>query len=173
MIKPFFGFLIIFAVTICLGSTSNAHDVFQDVLKEVYTLKSFSCKGCHPDSDNRKLRTPFAERIYKQLKAEAGEGKSYSEQFAEAAKADEEAEKVKKLEKGEGQVAEFDKMIAKKFKVAFKTVAVQKISFDEMFKQNLFNGARLDTKKIAAKAAAEGASKSGVKGDAKKEEEDK
>lgn len=157
MIKQFFGLLIIFALTTCFSGSANAHDVFQDVLKETYTLKSFSCKTCHQDSDNRKLRTPFAERIYQEMK-----DKNYSEKFAAAVKADEAAAKAKgidKLAKGEGEVPKFEKIVAEDFKESFKKVAVQKISFDEMIKQGLFNGARLDTKKIAAKKEAAEAAK--------------
>ncbi|MDG1872735.1 MAG: hypothetical protein P8J27_02395 [Mariniblastus sp.] len=141
-----------------LGSVSgvSAHDVFQDVLKEVYTLKSFSCKGCHPDGDDRKIRTPFADRIYEVMK-----DKNYSEKFAVAVKADEAAEAKDKdaFDDKKGKVAEFEKMIAADFKVSFKKVAEQKVSFDDMIKQGLFYGARLDTKKLEAKAAEAAAKK--------------
>ena len=140
----FFGF----------GSSVNAHEGFQDVLKEQYTLKSFSCKTCHPDGDDRKIRTPFAERIFQQLK-----GKGLSEKFAEAEKKDEEAKMANPdaFDKKAGAVAEFEKMVAKDFKIAFEEVSKQTMTIDEMIKEGLFNGARLDTKKIAAaKAAAEG-----------------
>ena len=79
MINKLISTLIVFVCVTALATKVNAHDVFQDVLKEDYTLKSFSCKGCHPDSDDRKLRTPFAERIYQQLK-----DKGLSEKFAAA-----------------------------------------------------------------------------------------
>ena len=145
MIKQIFALLIVFAFCASVAPNANAHDVFQDVLKEVYTLKSFSCKTCHQDSDNRKLRTPFAERIYQEMKT-----KKFSEAFDVASKADAETEKTKKLGKGEGKVAELEKVMAVEFKEAFKRVAVQKMTFDEMIKQGLFNGARLDTKKLKA-----------------------
>jgi len=77
--KSITSLIVLFAFAICFVSTTNAHDVFQDVLKELYTLKSFSCKTCHPDSDDRKLRTPFAERIYQVMK-----DKDYSAKFAVA-----------------------------------------------------------------------------------------
>ena len=134
------------------GTTATAHDVYQDVLKEQYMLKSFSCKACHPDGDDRTIRTPFAERIYQELKA-----KGLSEKFAAATKKDEEA-KAKDPEsvgKDKGAVFEFEKLAAKEFEVAFKRVAQQKMTIDDIIKEGLFNGARLDTKAIEAAKAAE------------------
>ena len=139
------------------GSDAKAHEGFQDVLKEQYTLKSFSCKTCHPDGDNRKIRTPFAERIYQQLK-----DKGLSEKWGVAEKKDEEAKKAdpEGFDKKTGAVAEFEKLVAKDFKVAFEAVSKQTMTIDEMIKEGLFNGARLDTKKIAAaKEAAAAAEK--------------
>ena len=75
-------------VAFCLfvaPQTSQAHDIFADVLKEEYLLKSFSCKTCHAESD-KKLRTPFAERIFKELKPQG-----YSAKFEAAQKVDEAA----------------------------------------------------------------------------------
>ena len=148
MTQRFFASIFVFTFAFAFVSTAQAHDVFQDVLKEKYTLKSFSCKTCHPDSDDRKLRTPFADRIFQVMK-----DKNYSDQFAVAVKADEEAAKKAPIPKGEGKVVEFEKMIAKEFEKAWPKVAEQKMSFDDMFKQGLMNGARLDTKKIAAMKA--------------------
>ena len=148
MTQKVLGSLFFFAFALLFVSNSQGHDVFQDVLKEKYTLKSFSCKTCHPDSDNRKLRTPFAERIFQVMK-----DKNYSEQFAVAVKADEEAEKKAPLPKGQGKVADFEKMIAKEFEKAWPKVAEQKISVDDLFMQGLMNGARLDTKKLEAMKA--------------------
>jgi len=139
--------IIVLSVLIGFNSTASAHDVFQDVLKEQYTLKSFSCKACHPDGDNRKIRTPFAERIYQQMK-----DKGFSEQFAVAEKKDEEAKKANPdgFDKKAGAISEFEKVVAKEFKVAFVEVAKQSMTIDEIFKEGLFNGARLDTKAIEA-----------------------
>ncbi len=140
-----------------LTTTSTAHEIFQDVLKEQYTLKSFSCKTCHPNGDNRKIRTPFAERIFLQLK-----GKGLSEKFTVAEKKDEEAKKADPdgFDKKKGAISEFEKIAAKEFKLAFIEVAKQSMTVDEIIKQGLFNGARLDTKAIAkAKAAKEAEAK--------------
>lgn len=142
--------LIVFAFAVSFASSATAHDVFQDVLKEQYTLKSFSCRNCHPDSDDRKLRTPFGERVYQVMK-----DKGYTAKFAAAVAADD-AAKAKDPEsvgKDKGAVAEFEKIIAEDFKEAYKQVAAQSISFDELIKQGLMNGARLDTKALAKKAA--------------------
>ena len=165
-------------VAFCLfvaPQTSQAHDIFTDVLKEEYLLKSFSCKTCHADSDKKK-RTPFAERIFKEL-----EPQGYAAKFEAAQKADEaaKAKDATSVSKKMGAVYELEKVMAVEFKKAFAKVSKQSMTFDEMLRAGLFYGARLDTKKIeaakAAKAAeggdtpAEGSdSKNGVDG-AKKE----
>ena len=165
-------------VAFCLfvaPQTSQAHDIFTDVLKEEYSLRSFSCKTCHAESD-KKQRTPFAERIFKELKPQG-----YSAKFEAAQKADEaaKAKDATSVSKTKGAVYELEKVMAVEFKKAFVKVSKQSMTFDEMLRAGLFYGARLDTKKIeaakAAKAAeggdtpAEGSdSKNGVDG-AKKE----
>ncbi len=115
-----------------ISAPTLGHEIFQDVMKQKYTLKSFSCKTCHPDNDNRKLRTPFAELIYQEMKA-----KNYSEKFAAAEKS------------GEAAVKEFDKVVAKDFEKAMAIVGKKQMTFDELIQAGLFNGARLDEKKIA------------------------
>lgn len=139
-----------------LATFANAHEPFQDVLKEQYMLKSFSCKACHPDGDDRKIRTPFAERIFQEMKA-----KGLSEKFATAVKKDE-AAKAKdpdSVDKDKGAVVDFNLMVAKEFKVSFKNVAQQEMTIDDILKEGLFNGARLDTKAIAEAAANAAAAK--------------
>ncbi len=152
MMNKLLASVILCAVVLSFASISCAHDVFQDVLKEEYMLKSFSCKTCHPDGDDRTIRTPFADRIYEQMKDQ-----KLSEKFA-AAVAKDEAAKAKdpdSVGKDKGAVAEFEKMVAKDFKKAFKVVAQQTMTIDEILKQGLFNGARLDTKAIEEAEAAE------------------
>ena len=139
-----------FAFILTLSSFAKAHDVYQDVLKEEYMLKSFSCKTCHPDGDDRKIRTPFADRIYEEMKDQG-----LSEKFAVAVAADDEAKKNNPaFDEKAGAVAEFEKMVAKDFKEAFKVVGQQTMTIDDMIKQGLFSGARLDTKAIKAATAA-------------------
>ena len=140
--------LLLFSFTV----PAQGHEIFQDVLKEQYMLKSFSCKACHPDNDDRKIRTPFAERIYKELKPLGLEAK-----YAKALAADEaaKAKDPSSVGKDKGAVVDFEKSIVEDFKKAFKVVGKQTMTIDDMLKQGLFNGARLDTKKIeAAKKAA-------------------
>lgn len=138
------------------ASWSNAHEVFQDVLKEQYMLKSFSCKKCHPDGDDRKLRTPFADRIFHDMK-----GKGFTKKFAEATAIDEAAKSKdpESVSKDKGAVADFNKMIAKEFEASFKRVSQQTMTIDSMFREGLFDGARLDTKAIAAAKEAAAAKK--------------
>jgi hypothetical protein len=155
MLSKLVASVAVAAIALTFSTNVQGHEIFQDVLKEMYTLRSFSCKTCHQDSDNRKLRTAFAERIYQEMK-----DKGLSAKFATAQDKDKAAKEANAdFNDKEGAVAEFEKMVAKDFKVAFKNVAQQKISFDDMFKQGLFNGARLDTKKI--EAAKEAAKKAG------------
>ena len=152
MIRRFF-ILLFFVGSLTVCNSTHAHEIFQDVLKEKYMLRSFSCKSCHPDSKDRKKRTPFADRIYKQMKP-----MKLTAKYEAAVKADE-AAKAKDPEsvgKDKGAVFEFEKMASVEFKKAFPVVAKQTMTIDDMIKQGLFNGARLDTKKIeAAKEAAE------------------
>jgi hypothetical protein len=136
-----------FLFVLFVGSSQSvkAHDIFQDVLKEKYTLKSFSCKTCHPDSDDRKIRTPFAERIYQQMKDQG-----LSKRFAEATAIDESAlaKDPESVGKEKGAVYEFEKLAGKNFEKAFVKVAQQTMTIDQIIKQGLFYGARLDTKAI-------------------------
>jgi hypothetical protein len=138
---------VLFFLFVGSSNTVEAHDIFQDVLKEKYMLKSFSCKTCHQDSDDRKLRTPFAERIYQQMKDQG-----LSKQFAEATLLDEAAKEKdpESVGKDKGAVYEFEKIAAKDFEKAFVNVAQQTMTIDQIIKQGLFNGARLDTKAIEA-----------------------
>ena len=148
-------------VAFCLfvaPQTSQAHDIFTDVLKEEYSLRSFSCKTCHAESD-KKQRTPFAERIFKELKPQG-----YSAKFEAAQKADE-AAKAKdptSVSKKKGAVYELEKVMAVEFKKAFVKVSKQSMTFDELLRAGLFYGARLDTKKIEAAKAAKAAEGGGT-----------
>lgn len=155
MINRLIASAMVCALMLGVASFATAHEVFQDVLKEQYMLKSFSCKTCHPDGDDRKLRTPFADRIAQVMK-----NKGLSKKFAEATAKDEAAKKQdpESVTKDKGAVADFNKMVGKEFAVDFKLVAQQKMTIDSMIKEGLFNGARLDTKaiKAAADKAAEG-----------------
>ncbi|MFT5301645.1 MAG: hypothetical protein ACI87E_005271 [Mariniblastus sp.] len=151
MLNKLVASLVVAAVMLSVSSFAHGHDVFQDVLKEQYMLKSFSCKACHPDGDDRKIRTAFAERIYLQMK-----DKGLSKQFAAATATDEAAKKAdpSSVTKEKGAVVDFEKLAAKEFKVAFVEVSKQKMSIEEILREGMFNGARLDTKAIEAAAAA-------------------
>lgn len=154
--------ICLIAIVSCLfylPQTGQAHEVFQDVLKEQYMLRSFSCKTCHAEKD-KKLRTKFAERIYQQLKQHG-----YAKQFEVATKADEEAKKKdpKSVGKEKGAVYELDKKMAVEFKKAFAVVAKQQMTIGELLEQGLLAGARLDTKKIEAAKKAKKENDSGEK----------
>ena len=118
-------------------------------------LKSFSCKTCHAEKD-KKIRTPFAERIYVELKP-----LGYEAKYEAAVKTDE-AAKAKDPEsvgKDKGAVHDLEQVMAVEFKKAFAKVSQQSMTFDELIRAGLFYGARLDTKAIEAAKAAEGGEK--------------
>jgi len=143
------SWILLMAFSLAIPSAAMAHDVFQDVLKEEYMLKTFSCKACHQDKD-KKNRTKFAERIFVLLKKNG-----YSAKFA-AAQATDDAAKAKdptSIGKGKGAVHNLEQEMAVEFKKAFVVVAKQSMTIDDMIKGGLFSGARLDTKKIEAAAA--------------------
>jgi len=157
MVKQFCLGLVAFSLFVA-PQVAQAHDVFVDVLKEEYMLRSFSCKTCHAEKD-KKLRTPFAERIFVELKS-----LGYSAKFEAATKADE-AAKAKDPEsvgKDKGAVHDLEKEMAVEFKKAFAKVSKQTMTFDELLRAGLFYGARLDTKKIEEAAAAKAAEGNGT-----------
>ncbi len=135
--------VVLFSGIVCLSTVSFGHEIYQDVLEERYTLKSFSCKTCHPDSDDRRIRSSFAELIYQQMK-----DKNYEKKWAEVEG------------KGDEAIAEFEKEISKDFAKAMEVIGKKQMSFDDLIKAGLFNGARLDTKKIEKMKAAQKATES-------------
>lgn len=166
-----FNRVSVVVAAVCLfvaPKSTDAHDVFQDVLKEQYMLRSFSCKTCHAEKD-KKLRTQFAERIYQELKQHG-----FDKKFEAATLTDEAAKEKdpKSVGKDKGAVYELEQKMAVEFKKAFMVVAKQKMTIGEMLEQGLLAGARLDPKKIKAKKkAAEEPSETGEKkqDDAKKD----
>jgi hypothetical protein len=127
------------ALTFGLGLASEStigHEIFQDILKEKYTLKSFSCKTCHQDSDNRKLRTPFAD-----LYAEALKDGNWSAKWAEVEP------------KGEEAIAAFEKEIGEAFKKSLDNVGKKTLTVDDLFAAGLLAGVRVDEKKRKAMEA--------------------
>ena len=152
MVKQFCFGLVALSLFV-VPQIAQAHDIFVDVLKEEYMLKSFSCKTCHAEKD-KKIRTPFAERIYVELKP-----LGYEAKYEAAMKLDEaaKAKDPKSVGKDKGAVFDLEKEMAVEFKKAFAKVSQQKMSFDELLRAGLFYGARLDTKKIAEAEAAKAA----------------
>jgi ribosomal protein S3AE len=138
MTKKIIGFVMLACWSVGMSSTLLGHEIYQDVMKEKYTLKSFSCKTCHPDSDDKKIRSLFAELIYQEMK----DG-NYSEKFAIADA------------QGKDAVTEFEQMIAEDFKKAIVVVGQKQLTIDQILAAGLLNGARLDDKKIAEMKAAE------------------
>ncbi len=114
---------------------ANAHEIFQDVLKEKYGLKSFSCKTCHPIGDDNTIRSPLADLYHEALTPGKWLDKYY------------EAE-----EKGEDAVKEFEQEVAKAFKQVLEDVGKKSISVDDLFESGLLAGIRIDDKKRAKPA---------------------
>lgn len=124
------------ALTFGIGIANKpaiSHEIFQDILKEKYTLKSFSCKTCHQDADNRKLRTPFADLYAEELK----DG-NWSAKWAEAEP------------KGEVAIAAFEKEISEAFKKSLDNVGKRTLTVDDLFAAGLLAGVRVDEKKRKA-----------------------
>jgi hypothetical protein len=133
--------IALFLVVLTLGfgfasEFARGHEIFQDILKEKYTLKSFSCKTCHQDSDNRKLRTPFAE-----LYAEALKDGNWSAKWAEVEP------------KGEEAIAAFETEIGEAFKKSLDNVGKKTLTVDDLFAAGLLAGVRVDEKKRKAMEA--------------------
>lgn len=120
----------LFTLFIFSGSSLSlfGHEIFQEVLKEKYGLRSFACKTCH-ETDDRTQRTVFADTIHEVLK----EG-NWSEKFAVAEAAGEEA------------VKEFDQLIAKEFAAALDEIGKQTVSVDDLLVSGLLVGVRIDPK---------------------------
>lgn len=131
-----FDLLLSISLIVGIGFANDlcGHEIFQDVLKEKYGLKSFSCKTCHQDADNRKLRTPFADLYYQEMKAD-----NWSEKFAQA-----EA-------KGEAAVADFEQEVAEAFKKTLDNVGKKTLTVDDLFASGLLAGSRIDEKKRKTK----------------------
>ncbi len=109
--------------------TGYTHEIFQEVLKEKYGLKSFACKTCHT-TDDRTLRTPFAETIHQVMK-----GGNWSERFAQA-----ESE-------GEDAVKAFEQLIAQEFEKSLDQIGQQTMTVNQLLDSGLLVGVRVDDKK--------------------------
>lgn len=124
-----------FSCNLALG-----HEIFQEVLKEHYGLRSFACKTCHPDGDDRTIRTPYADLIAEEMK----DG-NWAEKFHQA-----EAE-------GEQAVEAFEKLIAKEFEKKVESFGKRTLSVDQLMKSGLLTGVRLDPNKQGASNVQKGA----------------
>ena len=124
---------LIFAFVLAGVITANAHDCFQDPMKERFGLKAVSCKTCHPINGDRSIHNEFGKLFLAELK-----GKDLTKKFYEAEK------------KGDEAVAEYEKEMVKHFLEAFKVVEKKSMTFENLIKYGLLNGARLPTPKKAA-----------------------
>ena len=123
--------LVFLAMALLSGGYADAHDEFKDVMKDRYTLKSVSCKACHTDNKDKKIRNAFGKLLHKELK-----DKRISEGYRESKQQGEEAHE------------KFEKEMAKHFLVALKKVEKKQLSFASLLNAGLLNGIRLDKDQV-------------------------
>lgn len=121
----------------CLLSVSSlsAHDEFKEVLAQRYRLRSVSCKACHTDNKDKKIRNAFGKLLYQELKA-----KKLTQRYKEA------------KEKGDEAEEKFEKTMVREFKAALKAVEKKPVTFLALLEAGLLNGTRLDKNQVDADA---------------------
>jgi hypothetical protein len=133
--------LLLFFALVGEVQRSAAHEIFQEVLKEKYGLKSFACKTCHPDGDDRTIRTVFADLIADEMK----DG-NWAEKFKQA-----ESE-------GDDAVKAFELLIADEFRKSVDQFGKRTLTVDQLMESALLTGVRLDPQKHQGKGDAAGLS---------------
>ena len=80
---------LLFFLGLCLLATENlnAHDCFQKPMQERYaTVKTISCKTCHPNNKDKSINNEFGKLFVKEL-----EGKGITKMFKKREKQGDEA----------------------------------------------------------------------------------
>ena len=126
--------LVLLIFCYVMPSALNAHDCFQKPMEERYSVKSVSCKTCHPINQDRSVHNEFGKLFLAELK-----GKELSKKFKEAEK------------KGEEAVAEYEKEMVKHFVVALKVIEKKNMTVEDLIKYGLLSGVRLEKKKADTK----------------------
>jgi len=129
------GFLGSIAFNLSIASSLNAHDEFKETLKRRYRLKSVSCKACHTDNKDKKIRNAFGKLLYEELKEN-----NLSQRYVDSKKEGEEAHK------------QFEKIMVKEFAIALKAVEKKPATFQALLEAGLLNGTRLDKNQVDADA---------------------
>ena len=116
-------------------SPLDAHDEFKEVLQQRYRLRSVSCKACHTDNKDKKIRNAFGKLLHGELK-----DKKLTERYLAA------------KEKGEEAEEKFEKKMLKEFLIALEAVEKKPITFVALMEAGLLNGTRLDNNQVDADA---------------------
>lgn len=123
------------AINLSTPQALNAHDEFKEVLERRYRLKSVSCKACHTDNKDKKIRNAFGKLLHEELK-----DKNLTQRYHDSKKEGEEAHK------------KFEKTMVKEFTVALKAVEKKPVTFQALMEAGLLNGTRLDKNQVDADA---------------------
>lgn len=127
------GVVTVVGITLSMSSEAIAHDEFKEVLERRYRLKSVSCKACHTDNKDKKIRNAFGKLLDKELK-----DKKLTERY-QAAK-----------DEGEDAKKRFEKKMIKEFSVALNAVEKKPVTFLALMETGLLNGTRLDKNQVDA-----------------------
>ena len=127
------GIVISIGINLSMASTLNAHDEFKEVLERRYRLKSVSCKACHTDKKDKKIRNAFGKLFDKELK-----GKNLTKRYLAA------------KEEGDEAKRQFEKKMIKEFAVALNAVEKKPVTFLALMEAGLLSGTRLDKNLVDA-----------------------
>jgi hypothetical protein len=125
------GIVTAVGMTLSLGSEAIAHDEFKDVLERRYRLKSVSCKACHTDNKDKKIRNAFGKLLDRELKE-----KKLTERYQSA------------KDEGEDAKKRFEKIMVKEFSVALSAIEKKPVTFLALMEAGLLNGTRLDKNQV-------------------------
>ena len=125
--------LPVLAISLLTAGSLTAHEEFKEVLEKQYRLRSVSCKACHTDNKDKKIRNAFGKLLHQELKDD-----NITEKYREA--------------KEEGPEAEekYKKKMVEQFKAALKKVEQKPVTFLAILETGLLNGTRLDKNQVDA-----------------------
>ena len=132
-------------VLLLSGNSADAHDFLKDPVKERYGLASVTCKACHPGS-NKAINNVFGLKFKKAFK-----GKDYTVRIHEA-------KDLKKKDKDAGQkvLDEIEKEMVAHFNEVIPDIEKESMTFADMAKTGVLNGAKLEKDVIAEMAKEQG-----------------
>lgn len=119
------------AIALATGGDLDAHDEFKEVLERRYRLKSVSCKACHTDNKDKKVRNAFGKLLDKELKE-----KKLSEGYRAA------------KDEGDDAKKRFEKQMVKEFSIALNAIENKPVTFLALMEAGLLNGTRLDKNQV-------------------------